>query len=222
MNDLLQLLDHVQSGSIEKKRKAAENLPRYIQKVPEMGDDVVNAVYDLCEDPAAEVSPVPAQNHVRAMTLGQVRVEGYKSIVAVSKEDQGTLKRNVDVLIQLLQCGQFRPYFRPVVQDSSTEETDDPGEIIHIREGLVQHLAIDPNVAMTVLCDQLSWTEDEHGNREQLRTLVLEFLGRTVRSLDVAIIRSSGEILVEGIINVSPLSSGSGFSPSCFGIIGPP
>ena len=60
MDDLLQLLDHVQSGSFEKKRKAAEDLPRYIQKVQEMQDDVVNAVYDLCEDPSAEVSLVPA------------------------------------------------------------------------------------------------------------------------------------------------------------------
>jgi uncharacterized protein YaaR (DUF327 family) len=56
MDDLRQLLDHVHSGSVEKKRKAAEDLPLYIQKVPEMQDDVVNAVYDLCEDTSAEVS----------------------------------------------------------------------------------------------------------------------------------------------------------------------
>ena len=66
---------------------------------------------------------------------------------------------------------------------------------------------------MTVLCDQLSWTEDEHGNREQLRTLVLEFLARTIRSLDVAITRSSDKILVEGIVNVSPLSRTLVFDP---------
>lgn len=64
MDDLLQLLDHVQSGNIEKKRKAAEDLPHYIQKVPEMQDDVVNAVYDLCEDTSAEVSVVPEIFHV--------------------------------------------------------------------------------------------------------------------------------------------------------------
>ena len=43
------------------------------------------------------------------MTLGQIRVEGYKAIVEVSKEDNETLKRNVDVLVQLLQCGERRP-----------------------------------------------------------------------------------------------------------------
>lgn len=45
------------------------------------------------------------------MTLGQIRVEGYKAIVAVSKEDNETLKRNVDVLVQLLQCGERRPLY---------------------------------------------------------------------------------------------------------------
>lgn len=136
------------------------------------------------------------------MTLDQIRVEGYKAIVAVSREDKGTLKRNVDVLVQLLQCGEYRPSFCPVVQDSFVEETDDPDEIIHIRQGLEQHLAIDPSVTMGVLCDQLSWTEDEQGNREQLRTLVLEFLAGTTRPLDIATVRSSDKILVDGIINV--------------------
>ncbi|KAF9653214.1 hypothetical protein BDM02DRAFT_3183159 [Thelephora ganbajun] len=167
-NDLLRLLDYARSGSTEKKRKAAEDLPRYIKMVPEMQDDVVNAVYDLCEDPS-----------------GEIRVEGYKAIVAVSKEDEGILKRNVDVLVQLLQC-------------------DDPEEIIHIRQGLEQHLAIDPSVTMSVLCDQLSWAEDEQGNREQLRTLVLEFLARSIRPLNIAISRSSDQILVGGIINALP------------------
>jgi len=63
-DDLLRLLGDTQSGSIEKKRAAAENLPRYVQKVPEMQDDVVNAVYDLCEDPSAEVSITPPVCHL--------------------------------------------------------------------------------------------------------------------------------------------------------------
>jgi hypothetical protein len=135
--------------------------------------------------------------------LGQVRVEGYKAIVAVSKEDKGILKRNVDVLVQLLQCGEHNPSLRTIVRHSRIEETDDPEEIIHIRQGLEQHLAIEPSVTMTVLCDQLSWTEDEQGNREQLRTLVLEFLARSIGPLNIAITRSSDRILVEGIISVS-------------------
>ena len=93
--------------------------------------------------------------------------------------------------------------FQTAIGHSRTGETDDPEEIVHIRQGLEQHLAIDPSVTMTVLCDQLSWSEDEQGNRDQLRTLVLEFLAMSIRSLNVAIARSSDQILVEGIINVS-------------------
>lgn len=146
------------------------------------------------------------------MTLGQIRVEGYKAIVAVSTEDKGTLKRNVDVLVQLLQCGEYRLSLCIFAQDSPTEETDDPEEIIHIRQGLEQHLVIDPSVTMTVLCDQLSWTEDEQGNREQLRTLVLEFLARTVKPLELAVTRPSDKILVEGVVNVGFLSRAPTFA----------
>ena len=131
-------------------------------------------------------------------------MEGYKAIVAVSEGDKGILKRNVDVLVQLLQCGEHKPpSLLTVVRHSHIEGTDDPEELIHIQQGLEQHLTIDPSVTMGVLCDQLSWTEDEQGNREQLRTLVLEFLSRSIRPLNIAISRSSDRILVEGIIEVS-------------------
>ena len=41
-------------------------MPRYIQKIPEMQEDVVNAVYDLCEDPSAEVNTFPCKFLLRA------------------------------------------------------------------------------------------------------------------------------------------------------------
>ena len=149
---------------------------------------------------------------VRPTISGQVRVEGYKAIVAVSKEDNGILKRNVDVLVQLLQCGERRP-LSPEYHKALTciGEIDDPEEVIFIRQGLEQHLAIDPSVTMRVLCDQLLWTEDEQGNREQLRTLVLEFLASSIGALNAAITRSSDRILVEGIIDVS-------FVPPCVAV----
>ena len=139
-------------------------------------------------------------------------MEGYKAIVAVSREDKGILKRNVDVLVQLLQCGERVPLSLKHHKSFTHRETDDPEEIIHIRRGLEQHLGIDPNVTMSVLCDQLSWTEDEQGNREQLRTLVLEFLARSTRSLNNAITNSSDRILVEGIVDVSSVPSVSPFA----------
>ena len=103
------------------------------------------------------------------------------------------------------------PSLRSVASRLRMGGTDDPTEIIHIRQGLEEHLIINPSVTMSVLCDQLSWTEDEQGNREQLRTLVLEFLARSTRSLNAAISQSSDRILVEGIVDVSSAPSVSLF-----------
>ena len=139
-------------------------------------------------------------------------MEGYKAIVAVSREDNGILKRNVDVLVQLLQCGEHMPLSLEHRESFMHRRTDDQEEIIHIRRGLEEHLGIEPSVTMTVLCDQLSWTEDEQGNREQLRTLVLEFLAGNTRSLNNAITNSSDRILVEGIVDVSSVPSVSPFA----------
>ena len=132
--------------------------------------------------------------------------------MAVSREDNGILKRNVDVLVQLLQCGEYISHSLEYHKLFTHRDLDDPEEIIHIRRGLEQHLGIDPNVTMSVLCDQLAWTEDEQGNREQLRTLVLEFLAMSTRSLNDAIANSSDRILVEGIIDVSSVPSASPFA----------
>ena len=99
------------------------------------------------------------------------------------------------------------PTLRIVVRHSHVEESDDPEEIVHIQQGLEQHLEIEPSVTLSVLCDQLSWAEDDQGNREQLRTLVLKFLARNIGPLNTAISRSSDRILVEGIIGVSLLPS---------------
>jgi len=90
-DDLSRLLGDTQSGSIEKKRAAAESLPRYIQKVPEMQDDVVNAVYDLCEDPSVEVSIIPPTCHLCVGQRFWVRFEprGIKPLWRYRRKTRG-------------------------------------------------------------------------------------------------------------------------------------
>lgn len=85
------MLDYAQSGSNEKKRMAAEDLSRYIQKVPEMQDDVVNAVYDLCEDPSAEVGGVSPVCHVCVGQRFEVRFElkGIKPLWRCQRKTRG-------------------------------------------------------------------------------------------------------------------------------------
>ena len=36
----------------------------------------------------------------------KIRIQGYKAVVQMSKEQPGSVERNVDVLVQLLQSGE--------------------------------------------------------------------------------------------------------------------
>ncbi|KAN0138268.1 Apoptosis inhibitory protein 5 (API5) domain containing protein [Lactarius tabidus] len=68
------------------KRMAAFNIAKFFKAFPELEEDAINAVYDLCEDQDPNI-----------------RIEGYKAIVRMSEEQPRWLERNVDVLVQLLQ-----------------------------------------------------------------------------------------------------------------------
>ncbi|EJD37954.1 hypothetical protein AURDEDRAFT_154207 [Auricularia subglabra TFB-10046 SS5] len=68
------------------KRLVAENLRYFFRDFPALEDEVINAVYDICEDGDQTV-----------------RIAGYRAIVELSREDHKWTKRNTDVLLQLLQ-----------------------------------------------------------------------------------------------------------------------
>ncbi|KAF8269291.1 apoptosis inhibitory protein 5-domain-containing protein [Lactarius quietus] len=68
------------------KRMAAVNIAKFFKAFPELEEDAINTVYDLCEDQDPNI-----------------RIEGYKAIVRMSEEQPRWLERNVDVLVQLLQ-----------------------------------------------------------------------------------------------------------------------
>ncbi|KAH8995243.1 apoptosis inhibitory protein 5-domain-containing protein [Lactarius hatsudake] len=68
------------------RRMAASNIANFFKAFPDLEEDAINAVYDLCEDQDPNI-----------------RIEGYKAIVQMSEEQPRWLERNVDVLVQLLQ-----------------------------------------------------------------------------------------------------------------------
>lgn len=68
------------------KRMAAVNIAKFFKAFPDLEEDAINAVYDLCEDQDSNT-----------------RIEGYKAIVRMSEEQPRWVERNVDVLVQLLQ-----------------------------------------------------------------------------------------------------------------------
>ncbi|KAH9957988.1 apoptosis inhibitory protein 5-domain-containing protein [Russula compacta] len=73
------------------KRLAAVNIPVFFKAFPDLEEEAINAIYDLCED--------QDQN---------IRIQGYQAVVQMSKEQPGWVERNVDVLVQLLQSDEPR------------------------------------------------------------------------------------------------------------------
>ncbi|KAI0779607.1 hypothetical protein C8Q74DRAFT_1199239 [Fomes fomentarius] len=142
---LKRLIDLAHSPHPSLKIIAATNLKLFIKDFPELEDDAINAVYDLCED-----------------TVSSVRIKGYAAIVDVSREQNKWVKRNADVLVQLLQ-------------------SDEPEEVTVVKRALTQHLDMDPVVTLGVLCDQIvpsdePLDDEEQSIRDRLRSLVLAFL----------------------------------------------
>ncbi|KAI0708908.1 hypothetical protein C8T65DRAFT_649312 [Cerioporus squamosus] len=170
---LKKLIDLAHSPHSSLKIVAATNLKLFIKDFPDLEDDAINAVYDLCEDP-----------------VSNVRIKGYAAIVDVSREQNKWVKRNADVLVQLLQ-------------------SDEPEEVTFVKRALTQHLDMDPVVTLGVLCDQIvppeePLDEEEQSIRDRLRSLVLAFLaGEAKRPLVERHANAAGtpaeQVLVPGL-----------------------
>ncbi|KZT51848.1 hypothetical protein CALCODRAFT_487595 [Calocera cornea HHB12733] len=121
----------------------------------EQQEEVIDFVYDLCEDPDQAV-----------------RIQGYRTIVDLSKAVPSWTRRNADVLVQLLQS------------DSQTE-------LRVIREALVSHIRTDPVAAIEVITEHMARAgeaEDKSADPTTggMKRLVLDFL----KTPDVAKARS--------------------------------
>ncbi|KAI0275618.1 apoptosis inhibitory protein 5-domain-containing protein [Russula aff. rugulosa BPL654] len=148
------------------KRLAAINIVKFFRAFPDLEEEAINAVYDLCED--------QDQN---------IRIQGYKAVVQMSREQPGSVERNVDVLVQLLQ-------------------SDEPREVAVVKTALIQHLELDSKVTLSVLCDQIVPPDDPIEDedkliRERLRRLVIAFLAEEAREPLLSRLQSQGESGVE-------------------------
>ncbi|TFY56680.1 hypothetical protein EVJ58_g7487 [Rhodofomes roseus] len=151
---LKRLIDLAHSPHSKLKIIVAQNFKIFIKEFPDLEDDAINAVYDLCED-----------------QVTKVRICGYRAIADVSKEQPKWVKRNADVLVQLLQ-------------------SDEPDEVSVVKRMLSEHLDMDPAVTLGVLCDQIvppdePLDEEEQAIRTRLRSLVLAFMtGEAKRAVE--------------------------------------
>ncbi|KAG6900547.1 hypothetical protein C0993_009124 [Termitomyces sp. T159_Od127] len=85
-NTLKRLIDLTHSPHPNLKILAAQNIGAFFTDFPELEEEAINAVYDLCEDQTPSV-----------------RIEGYTAVTELSKANNRLLSRNADVLLQLLQ-----------------------------------------------------------------------------------------------------------------------
>ncbi|KAJ4490923.1 apoptosis inhibitory protein 5-domain-containing protein [Lentinula aciculospora] len=179
---LKQLVEATRSSTVSLKTFAAKNIPEFFQDFPDAEEDAINAVYDLCEDQSS-----------------QVRMAGYNALVHMSRLEKKWVKRNADVLVQLLQ-------------------SDDPNEVSMVRKALVDHLQFDPRVTLGVLCDQIIPPNDlvdpeELAMRDSLRTLVLSFITGELKKGQLVKYMPPGseaeDALVDGLILAIPKLSES-------------
>lgn len=101
---LQSLIKLTQSPTAMLKMLAAHEIPQFFNNFADLEEDAINAIYDLCEDPESKVRIAHLASEP-VLTLAQVRIAGYLSIGRISKIDRKWIKRNADVLIQLLQSG---------------------------------------------------------------------------------------------------------------------
>ncbi|EDR11444.1 uncharacterized protein LACBIDRAFT_313616 [Laccaria bicolor S238N-H82] len=195
---LKKLIVSSHSGSPALKILAAGNIPSLFNDFPELEEEAINAIYDLCEDQSPQVAYIL---HIsKLLTTFQVRIKGYAAISRISDAQNKWIKRNADVLLQLLQSVH------------SAGQIDEPDEVLVVKKALTEHLDMDPKVTLGVLCDQIvppdeGVDEEEKQIRDRLRELVLSFLSgeakRTVIRHAVAG-SPSEELLLSSLLTAIP------------------
>ncbi|KAH8116616.1 hypothetical protein DFH11DRAFT_1221980 [Phellopilus nigrolimitatus] len=163
------------------KKLVTEKVKEYFVDFPDLQDEAINAVYDLCEDQDQEI-----------------RIAGYSAITSVSRVDRNWLLRNADVLVQLLQSDDDREV--TVVKRALQEHVDlDARRTLQVLSDQCVYDAAD-------LAD-----EDERALRARLRSLVLQFLVEKYRVCVARVVRESDveDILLKGMTGAIPQATHS-------------
>ncbi|KAG6830163.1 hypothetical protein H0H92_001892 [Tricholoma furcatifolium] len=175
---------------------AAQNICSFFSDFPDLEEEAINAVYDLCEDQTPSV-----------------RIEGYTAVTSLSKADIRLVRRNADVLLQLLQSGASYNLDSSFMPCLHRKRVDEPDEVEIVKNALREHLELDAKVTLGVLCDQITPLEDsmedeEQEIRDRLRNVVLKFLTQDARKAVVEkyVLPGSGaeEVLVDSLLTVLP------------------
>ena len=89
------------------KKVVTEKVKDFFVDFPDLQDEAINAIYDLCEDQDQSVRISVSCDLPQVQIHFKVRILGYGAITSVSRAAKHWLLRNADVLVQLLQSGVF-------------------------------------------------------------------------------------------------------------------
>lgn len=88
---------------------------------------------------------------------------------------------------------------------------DDQEEVAVVKRAILDHINMDPDRSLQVLCDQCVFEldgldEEEKGLRSRLRTLVIVFLANDAKTMIERVVKAkelkADEILFKGLVNV--------------------
>lgn len=149
------------------------------------------------------------RSHSLILNASQIRVDGYSAIVHLSKEQRKWVKRNADVLVQLLQAGTRFPFPRRKYSGHhSSMSIDEADEVVSVKKALSSHVDLDPKVTFGVLCEQLvpqdeTTDEDERAARDHLRFLVLSYMTGDIMRIQRHASKIDNEsVLIDGLLKV--------------------
>ena len=125
----------------------------------------------------------------------------------MSEEQPGSVERNVDVLVQLLQSGEslYDVEGRVLIRQLCPSHflfipflPDEPREVAVVKTALIQHLELDSKVSLGVLCDQIippddPVEEEDKFIRDRLRRLVIAFLDEEARGPLLSRLQGQGD-----------------------------
>jgi hypothetical protein len=172
------------------KRMAAVNIAKFFKAFPELEEDAINAVYDLCEDQDPNVRPVTLRT-IHQLTLSTADtnrgVQGYCANVGGAAQMVRAERRRASAVIAKRCVPRLTLLlFNNVIFHRFFIPADEPEEVAVVKTALIQHLEFDSKVTLGVLCDQIvppdDPMEDEDKTiRERLRALVVAFLAEDAR-----------------------------------------
>lgn len=113
-------------GTDKEKKLASQFIAKFTKSFPELENEAIDAMFDLCEDDDVAVSLFehPVLEHYLNLLILQTRKQAVKDLVMICKENKGAVRKISYALAQILQ-------------------SEDASEVQHVQNSITQLYQID-------------------------------------------------------------------------------